>query len=589
VCARLVEQKEIDELYRGISRQHEGTKEDYFGLLYLVKEFNIPLEEAVSYNSFGGNDYGIDGFYHDKERKNFYIFQFKWSENHLLFKDSLERLIRNGLERVFGNPLQDPNQNNLVVRMKTVLFENQSIIDRIFIHFVFNGDVVKAEQSKVLELLRENLESKKHVIDAYFNRQVDMAFQYVTNERKHERRTTNLYIKKNSAKYTIDVKDSLKISAPGSELNLNFMPLNVLYHMYRDLGEKFFEKNIRSGLDEGQMTNVEIRKSLKRILNSEEPTEHFTFYHNGVALTAEAIESDGRLTLTEPRLLNGAQTVKTLKQFVEENKQDDRVKEMLERVKVAARIVRSNDEEFLTRVTINNNRQNPITPWNLRANDIIQLHFEDHFRETLSIYYERRENAFRNLTDDDLEEMNIEISNRRAIEIRKFAQTLLALQGEVDRISQLKEVFENEKWYKDTFKERYRDVDPRQLILLYKIQYRLSAIVNEIKNAGEKYQYVGKAKSLLWCLTIQGIMNSDNYDKYVESYGTSLILESDFNLVLKNLASTKLRFILRDTLEKRKYEEYFYEMQYSFLKTKSTLSDCMDTARRSFGWYKKNL
>src|SRR5438552_952695 len=103
------------------------------------------------------------------------------------------------------------------------------------------------------------------------------------------------------------------------------------------------------------------------------------------------------------------------------------------------RIIRSDDEEFLKRVTINNNRQNPIMPWNLRANDLIQIHFEELFGK-MGIYYERRENAYKNLTDDDLESIGTE---KGVIEIRRFAQTLLAMQGQIDRISEIKEVFES--------------------------------------------------------------------------------------------------------------------------------------------------
>ena len=61
-------------------------REDYFGLLYLEKEHNIPRDKALNQVAFGGNDYGIDGFHFDPERRNLYLFQFKWSDSHALFK-----------------------------------------------------------------------------------------------------------------------------------------------------------------------------------------------------------------------------------------------------------------------------------------------------------------------------------------------------------------------------------------------------------------------------------------------------------------------------------------------------------------------
>jgi hypothetical protein len=358
--------------------------------------------------------------------------------------------------------------------------------------------------------------------------------------------------------------------------------------MYSDLGERFFEKNIRSGLDEGGMTNDHIKASLRRISLGEEPFENFTLYHNGITLTAQRLESDGnRLRMVEPRVLNGAQTVKTLKQFVEEQGGTETalsLQRTMSGTKVMTRMIKSNDNDFLKRVTINNNRQNPIMPWNLRANDLIQVGFEESFAK-LGIYYERRENAYKNLTDDDLDFVGVE---KGVIEIRKFAQTLLAMQGQIDRIFEMKEVFENETWYSDTFKERYLDVDPRKFVLLYKIQFRLPTVIREIKNAGnDKYGYTSKAKNLLWCLSISGLLNDSNFNRYVERYGNSVGIEVGISEFLKTLTKSKLRVILNETFEKKKkYRSNIEEGKLSFLSSKALLKDCMETAKARFGWEK---
>jgi hypothetical protein len=58
----------------------------------------------------------------------------------------------------------------------------------------------------------------------------------------------------------------------------------------------------------------------------------------------------------------------------------------------------------MTAVTINN-RQNPVKPWNLHANDMMQLELQDKFGDELGIYYQRPENVFANLSNEDLEEL----------------------------------------------------------------------------------------------------------------------------------------------------------------------------------------
>jgi hypothetical protein len=79
----------------------------------------------------------------------------------------------------------------------------------------------------------------------------------------------------------------------------------------------------------------------------------------------------------------------------------------LEGIRVICRIITDAAPEFVTTVTINNNRQNPVEPWNLHANDMIQLELQDKFRDELGIYYERREKAFVNLSAEDLEDQGI--------------------------------------------------------------------------------------------------------------------------------------------------------------------------------------
>lgn len=582
----LIKREELDEACSGLASKYSGRKEDYFAMLYLMKKFGISPEEAASHVCFGGNECAIDAFYYDKATRNLYLFQFKWSDDHLSFKQSFERLILVGIDRVFGHSMWHESQNQLLIKLITCISENQSVIDRILVHFVYNGDPIKAEKSKVLDLLRENLEARKYIIDAYFGRQVDMIFQVVSNHKT----LGHPFLRKQSAVYPVPFDHSLKVASKENDLVVTLMPLENLYNMYAELGEKFFEKNIRCGITDETMTSQEIKNSLKRMFAGEDSTEHFTFYHNGVALTAQGLDFDSRsIKMTEPRLLNGVQTVKTVKKFVERNKRHaTKLLRFLRNVNVMARIVRSRDEEFLRRVTISNNRQNPIMPWNLRANDLVQLHLEERLKNELRIFYERREHSLKNLSDDDLQEMNI--GAKRSIHIRKLAQTLLALHGEVDRISKMKEVFESEKWYQDTFRPKYLETDPRGLVLLYKVQYRIPAIIKEIQYLQyDRYSYVGKIRNLLWCLAIQGILNDENFTHHLQTYGTSLVTEANFNCLIKAVASMKLRLIIGDTFSARKYQEYLDQSKYSFLKTKAAYNDCMEVAKRKFGWEKKDL
>ena len=78
----MINDRVIDQAYSDLRSICGGVREDYFGLLYLEKEHGVPREKAVNQVAFGGNDYGLDGFHFDEQRRNLYLFQFKYSDSH---------------------------------------------------------------------------------------------------------------------------------------------------------------------------------------------------------------------------------------------------------------------------------------------------------------------------------------------------------------------------------------------------------------------------------------------------------------------------------------------------------------------------
>ena len=82
------------------------------------------------------------------------------------------------MTKIFGNSLQDAQQNQLLLQLRRDLFEKKDLVSRVLIHFVFKGDPVEAERSKLLERLREDLEGKKYLIDEFFGRPVDLAIEF---------------------------------------------------------------------------------------------------------------------------------------------------------------------------------------------------------------------------------------------------------------------------------------------------------------------------------------------------------------------------------------------------------------------------
>ena len=581
----------IDQAFSDLRGSCGGVRNDYFGLLYLEQEFGLDRSRANTQVAFGGNDYGVDGFHFDNEKRNLYLFQFKCSDSHAQFKQSFNRLTEVGIERIFGAQTQDQHQNQLLQQIKSCLIENEAVIDRVFIHFVFTGDPAEAERSQVLDKLREDLENKKYLIDQRFGRPITMVIEFRSARTRKVGSTTHL---RKTHTYPVDLDKTVNRSGPNGEvMTIGFIRLVDLHAMYREMGVRFFERNIRAALPEDKAVNRSIHQSIKRIvLDDTEQADAFAFNHNGVTLFAEALNAiDGQFKITEPRLLNGAQTVTTFARFLKANQGNNRLTERraaLEQIRVLCRIITDAMPDFVTTVTINNNRQNPVDPWNLHANDMIQLELQDKFRDDLGVYYERQERAFEGLSDEDLEEQGI--TQYKAIELARLARTYLASDGDIDKFSRFREVFEDDRIYHQVFNQNRLKANSRKILLCYKIQFRLRRLVYDIVDKGpNKYAYVQRARNLLWALLCQSILNDPKLEEHAERFGKGLSLEAQYTDWLSSFATTRCRFILSDLVTDKLYAAKATEGDFNFMRTNAAYKRSMEIAYKRWRWVEKHL
>jgi len=464
---KTVDQQRLDSLYAEHHGRYNGRKEDYFALLYLTRKFKVDVDEIAHQVAFGGNDYGIDAYFVDRNARNLYLFQFKWSEDHGQFKGSMERLAKDGLARVFGNPNQDSQQNDLLTYLKKDLKESREVIDRVYVHFVFKGDTDSAERSEGLSNRLEDIGNKAHLVTNFFGRDVELLPDFIADRPGQKGPPP-------PQSYIVHLREAGTSEHDGRTMHVGFLPLMELHGIFKALGQRFFDRNIRAALSPDNAPNKKIREALERIVIKElEAPSIFVFRHNGVTIAAERVRmADGVLTLHVPRLLNGAQTVSSVARFLEEKTDNPLLlknRARLDEITVMAKIIEDDDlsGEFITQITISNNQQNPVPPWALRAMDNRQVDLADKFRNELGIFYSRQEGAFENLTDDEREELGIEDS--KDIGIRPLAQTFLAVQGDVNNMGHLPAVFESQKLYQDTFKSSYLNSNARSIVLAYKV------------------------------------------------------------------------------------------------------------------------
>ncbi len=563
------------------------------GVLYLEREFALPREEAIQRVSPSPAPHGIDGFHVDETLGNAWLFLFRWTESRTAFQAPLQQLIETGIAAASGADAPGVAPDQFLLRLRGRWLAGQGVIQRVFVHPVFKGDAAVLDRGLVYARLREELENQKHLLDAFFGRPVTLAFEFRSasdgsvGAQAHQRVT-------HAWPVTID-RSIVRLGPTGESMRVGFARLSDLREMYKGMGARFFEANIRSILAEDTPTNRSLWKAFERVLlTGETDPLSVAFDHNGVTLSAErADEKDGQLILTEPRLLNGAQTVATFDRFMTAFANDPRLaaksKELGE-LAVLTKIITDARNEFILRVTLNNNRQNPVKPWNLHANDLIQLELQDKFREEVNLYYERQERAFAAL-DDEGEEGTPEpaLKDRKAIELVRLARTFLAADGDVSQLGRLTEVFESDSLYATVFAPRRLTTDARRIVLCYKIQYRLARVIREILERGEnKYAWIGKARNAVWALLTQAVLNDPKLTDHEASWGTSLAVEPGFTDHLTSLASTRVRIVIGGIVEERHALDVA-KGSFGFLRTNALLDACLARAKDRFGWSRRTI
>jgi hypothetical protein len=159
--------------------------------------------------------------------------------------------------------------------------------------------------------------------------------------------------------------------------------------LYAQSGNRLFARNVR-----GFLGSTEINRGMETTLKKE--PEHFWYYNNGITIVcdeAEKASSHGRdiLRVTNPQVINGQQTTRTLARFAEQGT----------RASVSVRVIRvprngngppDHFELLVSQIVSATNWQNAIRPSDLMSNDRRQIEIERQLRKLGYWYIRKRQN-----------------------------------------------------------------------------------------------------------------------------------------------------------------------------------------------------
>jgi len=167
---------------------------------------------------------------------------------------------------------------------------------------------------------------------------------------------------------------------------------DFISYMNNDPYDLLFSRNIR--LDLG---NTDPNKNIRETFR-DSPKE-FVFSNNGITIICEEIKhkpGNQELLLKNPRVVNGSQTLHSVRHVPNPSK-DARVMVRIIEIPPFQNNGFSEEarkrKEIINKISIRSNLQNPITKWNLAANDDYQQELRRYFRQK-NFFYETRKNEW---------------------------------------------------------------------------------------------------------------------------------------------------------------------------------------------------
>jgi hypothetical protein len=166
--------------------------------------------------------------------------------------------------------------------------------------------------------------------------------------------------------------------------------LDFIEYMKHDPYDLLFARNVRVSFGlKKHSVNAEIRETF--VTHPEE----FVFSNNGITVLCEKHPHDPgskTLTLINPRVVNGSQTLHSVRDVANPSSQARAMVRIIEIPPIKGDVLEeqiAKKRDILNKISVRSNRQNPIKKWDLVSNDDFQLEIYRFFRRE-GWFYERR-------------------------------------------------------------------------------------------------------------------------------------------------------------------------------------------------------
>ena len=362
---------------------------------------NIDDDRAFQIASRGGaGDAQIDAIWMHSDKKRLCIAQVKSSKN-LLQQDvnsysdddseselSIDKFdseavddLSRALDKIEKPPIHPSERLEEAIQLYQQAKRNKQHI--IFYPIVF-GDR-KTSFDDALRRLRQRFESNKDLYSTHEVIPLDLNGLIELLDKNFESPIGEIQITTNNWRFPpTKLDDGLYIA---------LVPANALRELRQKYGIAIYQSNFRFMLGHTSVWN-----GMVSTLKADQEKKLFHLYHNGITILGRMIKSNpGQLTITDPQVVNGLQTIETFYDFAENQSGENDLTLALSDVFVLVRfidvdslsITESDGRPIAEKIAEYSNKQNPIKNRDLRSNDPVQKRLQ-HEIDCLGYKYERK-------------------------------------------------------------------------------------------------------------------------------------------------------------------------------------------------------
>lgn len=399
--------KKCEKLVKDFRIKHavEGEDENLIVTLHLMNSHLIDIHTSLEQSSRSGNDHGIDGWFYEKDKGILFIYQSKLSESKTSVIKGLNDFLeaKNWLEKIIMEGCVDNIPTNpCLYNLYMELASSKEHIKKI------NFVLISLFNVNELEDKPEYDDIKRSLINSHLNKfmvenggKIDLRLEEYNFD-------TSLPVSYRTYEIT-KIEDSRMSLRKTCHLDLSYIPLYNLVDLYRRKGDILFNKNIRLSIINTKETKERLvhpmENTFDMICSGKVNPNIFPFYHVGItiAATINTSEKPNLLSLEEPSIINGCQTITIADSYLRnlEKKKNDKYIKRFKDIKVIAKVVIGTTDDELREITNSNNRQIPTENWQLFSNDPVHIEIESALKD-VGIFYERQKgrfNAFMKRTD----------------------------------------------------------------------------------------------------------------------------------------------------------------------------------------------